>query len=224
MDLRPAVRPPRLPAHRVPPEGDAADADELDLHETQAAFGADVIVAARRVRIEQSRLGGLRLAAGSLAELDVTDTELDGGDLSNVVARRGSLRRVELLRVRAVGFGLEEGTAQDVRIDDGTMMLASFASAGLERVSFEGVNLREATFAEARMRHVTFDGCDLTGADFRGARLRECAIRSATLDGVIGIESLRGVSMPWPDVVASAGALAGAHGIEIEDAEDDRFS
>jgi uncharacterized protein YjbI with pentapeptide repeats len=220
MDLRPAVRPPRLPAHLVPPEPGADDADELELHEAQAVFPADAVAEAHRVRIAQSRLGGLRLAAGSLAELDVTDTVLDGGDLSNITARRGSVRRVELLRVRAVGFGLEEGTAQDVRVDDGTMMLASFASAGLERVLFEGVNLREASFAGARMRHVTFDGCDLTGADFRGASLRECAIRSATLDGVLGIESLRGVTMPWPDVVASAGALAAALGIEIEDVDD----
>jgi hypothetical protein len=40
-------------------------------------------------------------------------------------------------------------------------------------------------------------------------------MRGSTLDGLAGIESLRGLSMPWPDLVASAGALAGALGIGV---------
>jgi hypothetical protein len=33
---------------------------------------------------------------------------------------------------------------------------------------------------------------------------------------VIGIESLRGVRMPWSDIVGSAAALAAGLGIQIE--------
>jgi hypothetical protein len=33
---------------------------------------------------------------------------------------------------------------------------------------------------------------------------------------VLGVESVRGVKMPWADVVGSAGALAAALGIVIE--------
>jgi uncharacterized protein YjbI with pentapeptide repeats len=82
---------------------------------------------------------------------------------------------------------------------------------------FERVNLAEASFQEARLQDVHFVDCRLTGADFRGASLRHCAISGTSLDGVLGIEALRGVRMPWDDIVASAGALAAALGIEVED-------
>jgi uncharacterized protein YjbI with pentapeptide repeats len=114
-----------------------------------------------------------------------------------------------------VGFALTEGDLQDVHVGGGTMMLASLEQSRLQRVVFDEVVLREASFAGARLDDVTFAGCDLAGADFRGARLRNCVMRGSTLDGLVGIESLRGLSLPWPDLVASAGALAGALGIGV---------
>ena len=95
--------------------------------------------------------------------------------------------------------------------------LASFSGARLRNVSFHGVNLTEASFQEARLENVRFIDCELTGADFRGARCAGGLIRGASLNGVIGVEGLRGVAMVWSDVVASAGALAAALGIEIAD-------
>jgi len=57
----------------------------------------------------------------------------------------------------------------------------------------------------------------LQGADFRGARLSACSIRGSSLDDVLGVDSLQGVRMPWPDVLDSAAALATALGITIDD-------
>ncbi len=39
------------------------------------------------------------------------------------------------------------------------------------------------------------------------------------LDGIEGVESLRGAAMEWPDVVAAAGTFATALGIGILDAD-----
>jgi hypothetical protein len=41
-------------------------------------------------------------------------------------------------------------------------------------------------------------------------------MRGSSLEGVVGVESLRGLTMPWSDLVASTGALAAAAGITIE--------
>jgi uncharacterized protein YjbI with pentapeptide repeats len=109
-----------------------------------------------------------------------------------------------------------EGEVEDLRVVGGTMMLASLASSTLRRVAFENVNLREASFAETRLTAVTFEGCDLTGADFRGARLKDCTIRGTSLDRVVGVESLRGLTMAWTDLIASTEALAAALGIAVE--------
>jgi len=103
-----------------------------------------------------------------------------------------------------------------VRVLGGTMMLCSFAHSALRRVSFENVNLQEASFLETQLTSVSFDGCELTGADFRGARLKRCTIRGSSLDGVLGVESLRGLTMPWSDLLGSVAALAAALGIGVE--------
>jgi uncharacterized protein YjbI with pentapeptide repeats len=105
-----------------------------------------------------------------------------------------------------------------VALVDCTASLGSFAFAELRDVCFERVNLREASFMNARLNGVSFFGCQLEGADFRGVTVKESLMRGSSLESVIGVESLRGLTMTWNDMLASAAALAAAAGIEIESA------
>ena len=196
-----------------------AGSDELELSGALVARDGSQShepVAVRRVRVLESELRGLVLEAGTAAGLTLIDVRLDGCGLSNVDGREGLLTRVELCRSQLVGFGFTRGEVRDLRVMDCSLQLASFTSATLHNVVFERVNLSEASFMDARLEAVAFVDCRLEGADFRDARLSGCAIRGATLDGVLGVESLRGLRMPWGDVLSSAGALAAALGITIE--------
>jgi uncharacterized protein YjbI with pentapeptide repeats len=100
----------------------------------------------------------------------------------------------------------------DCRVD-----LASFADAGLEQVVFERCLLAQADFQDARLRCVRFADCDLSEVDLSGARFDRCELRGCTLDGIRGAERLRGVAMPWEDIVASAGTFAAALGVSVVD-------
>lgn len=117
---------------------------------------------------------------------------------------------------RLVGFSLTAGTVQDLRVVDSTLGLASLALSKLRNVVFERVDLTEASFMEAQLENVAFIDCKLAGADFRGAKQKGCAIHGTPLDGILGTDWLKGVLMPWEDVLASAPALAAALGIIIE--------
>ena len=110
-----------------------------------------------------------------------------------------------------------DATLRDVRITGTSLQLALLAGATLHGVTFERCDLREASLAGARLQDVLFTDCRLDGADLREARTRGCALRGCTLDGVEGLAALAGATMPWADVVASAGALAQALGIVVED-------
>jgi uncharacterized protein YjbI with pentapeptide repeats len=173
-------------------------------------------VVARRVLVIESELRGVVLRADSAPGLQLTDVVLRDCDLSNVDGREGSLRRVEIRGSRLVGLGLAAGTARDLRIVDSSLALASFAFAKLSDVVFDRVDLTEASFIEAQLERVEFVDCELSGVDFRAARTTACAIRGASLEGVLGVDSLNGIAMPWPDVLGSAGALAAALGIIVE--------
>ena len=104
-----------------------------------------------------------------------------------------------------------------MRFTDCSLELASLAGVTLRGVVFERVNLTEASFMDARLQAVAFIDCRLRGTDFRGATVKACAIRGASLDGVLGVDALRGLRMPWPDLLDSAGALAAALGITVEE-------
>jgi uncharacterized protein YjbI with pentapeptide repeats len=196
---------------------DGGELDELVLSEALVERHGRDALTTRRIHVQESELRGLTLGEGVVTELRLSDVRLNGCDLSNVRARRGAIRRVVLADSRLVGFSLSEGKVDDLRVVGGTMMLCSFAHSTLRRVAFEDVNLREASFLETQLTSVSFTGCDLTGVDFRGARLKECAIRGSSLDRVVGVESLRGLTMPWGDLVGSVGALAAALGIRVEE-------
>jgi uncharacterized protein YjbI with pentapeptide repeats len=117
---------------------------------------------------------------------------------------------------RLVGFRLTGGTIEDLRVVDSSLALVSLAFSKLRRVVFERVDLAEASFLEAQLEGVTFIDCKLAGTDFRAVKLKGCAIRGTSLDGVVGVDSLRGIAMPWVDVLDSAAALAAALGINVE--------
>jgi uncharacterized protein YjbI with pentapeptide repeats len=170
----------------------------------------------RRIRVTESELRLVAVEANDVPGLRLSDVVLRGCDLSNVDGREGSLRRVEIHGCRLVGFGLAGGTVQDLRVLDGSLALASFAFSKLRNTVFERVDLAEVSFMEARLEAVAFIDCKLAGADFRGATLKACTIRGTPLDGILGIDCLKGVVMRWEDVLASAAALAAALGILVE--------
>lgn len=169
-----------------------------------------------RVSIRESELRGVVFDAGAIPGLTLRDVILRDCGLSNVDGREGVLARVEIHRSQLVGFGANQGRWRDVRVIDSSLQLGSFLGAELKNVVFERVQLAEASFQHARLEAVQFRDCRLAGADFRGVAVSGCEIHGSSLDGVLGIESLRGVRMPWEDVLASAAALAVTLGIEIQ--------
>jgi uncharacterized protein YjbI with pentapeptide repeats len=206
-----SVQAPDLPKELDPAE--PADG-EVDLSAALVTGGS---VNATRIRISESELKGLVIESDHAPGLTLIDVLMRDCGLSNLDAREGMIKRVEVRTSRLVGFALTGGEVHDLRVVDSSLELASFAGSRLRNVTFERVNLNEATFLEAGLEAVRFLDCELDGTDFRGARLSDCEIRGSSLSEVLGVASLRGVRMPWSDVVSSAGALAVALGIQIED-------
>jgi uncharacterized protein YjbI with pentapeptide repeats len=207
--------PPELPALLQRELGGDGEAGELVLAEARVE-PCEEPVTARSVRVDESALHGVTIQGGTLTELILRDARLTDCDLSNVSVRHAEVRRAELTNCRLVGFALGDGALEDLRVSGGTLRLASLAQITLRRVAFKDVNLREASFAQARLVSVSFEDCDLRGADFRGAGLVDCTMRGSSLDAIAGVESLRGLTMPWTDLVGSVGALAAARGISVE--------
>ncbi|HYG73266.1 MAG TPA: pentapeptide repeat-containing protein, partial [Actinomycetota bacterium] len=88
-------------------------------------------------------------------------------------------------------------------------------SAKLSRVAFEDCRMAEIDLLGAELSSVAFAECDLSRATLSDVRFERTLMRGCDLDGVVDAARLRGVAMPWPDVIRSAAVLADAVGIRI---------
>jgi uncharacterized protein YjbI with pentapeptide repeats len=170
------------------------------------------------VAIREARLNGTRLAGAELEGLELTDVELRGCDLANLRAGpQGGWIRVSATNCRMTGLTFTDGVLRDVALHGCRIDLASFGGARLQRVSFEECDLSQTDFLEAELDGVRFTGCQMAATDLRGAKLRRCELRSNRLEGLLGVDRLRGCAMPWVDIVGAAGLWAQALGISVLD-------
>jgi uncharacterized protein YjbI with pentapeptide repeats len=156
--------------------------------------------------------------ADPVAELeDLDDAVADGLDWANRQARRVFLRRAELRRCRLTGTELAESRLEDVTFDDCRLDLVGLRGATLERVVFHDCRMRECELNSARLTDVLFENCELREATLSGVRLKRVELRGCDLNGLRGVEALRGARMPWDDVLQNAPLFATALGLEIVD-------
>jgi uncharacterized protein YjbI with pentapeptide repeats len=69
----------------------------------------------------------------------------------------------------------------------------------------------------AALTDVVFERCELREATLSGARLERVEMRACDLAALRGAEALKGVRMPWSDVLENAPLFAATLGVEIVD-------
>jgi uncharacterized protein YjbI with pentapeptide repeats len=119
------------------------------------------------------------------------------------------------------GASLAESRLTDVLFEDCRVDLAAFTGATLERVTFEACRMTQSDLQEVAGESVRLRACDLSECDLTSARFKRSELRRCELDGLRGIERLRGVGVAWEDLVGLAPALAAALGIRLLDAPGD---
>jgi len=157
--------------------------------------------------------------ADAPAELgELVDVTVAGVDWANSRPVRGlAARRAELRTCRLTGAELAEAELSDVTFDDCRLDLVNLRFAKLERIVFRDCRMSECDFEEASLKDILFERCELRETTFSSASLQRVELRGCDLRGLRGVEALRGVRMPWGDVLENAALFALAAGIEIVD-------
>jgi uncharacterized protein YjbI with pentapeptide repeats len=196
-----------LPADLARGDLEACLLEGLDLSERDAS----------RLALVESRLVRVDLTGSSLRNATLRDLVVEEGSWANVRASNASLRRLRFERVRLTGADLGGTSIEDVTFVDCRIDLASFRAAKLAHVRFEGCRLDEADFQAATLSSCLFLDCSLTRVSLAEATFVRSELRGCDLAGAGNPERLRGLRMPWADVIDAAAELAEATGIEIVD-------
>lgn len=165
--------------------------------------------------LAESRLVSVELSEASVSRCRLRDVVALDGSWANVGASDASLSRVRFERVRLTGANFSGSTLDSVTFSDCRLDLCSFRFSRMKRVLFERCKLTEADFYEASISSATFVDCDLSRAILTHATFDGSEVRGCDLSAVQSPEQLRGVRMPWVDVIRSAGELATAVGIVV---------
>lgn len=178
--------------------------------------GADLSLRnASGLQLSDARLVDVDLSGAVLTRVKIRFVEWRGGSVANARAEGSEVRRVRFDGARATGVGLSASRLEDVMFVRCRIDLANLRSARLARVRFESCQMHEADFADAELSSVMFEDCDLTRTGWSGVRFERCELRGCDLSDASGLERLRGVRMPWDDVIRSAGEIARAAGLEV---------
>ena len=165
--------------------------------------------------VSDARLHNIDLTGSTLRRLALTDCVIEGGDWANLDASEATLSRVEMQGLRMTGVVFAGARINDARFIECRLDVASFRFAHLDGVRFEDCRMEEADLYETALSSVVFTTCDLTGANLAEATFDRSEMHDCALDGVGNPERLRGVAMPWSDIMRSAGVLAAGVGIKI---------
>jgi uncharacterized protein YjbI with pentapeptide repeats len=205
-------RPPDLP-HELQPGDPALEDqgryDELLISEPDWA-GREL----NGVQFDEVRIAGGDLSGAALKDGGFADTVIERANLATLRAERASLMRVRFTGCRMTGVQWTESTLRDVVVEDCRMDLASLRFSRLERVLFRDCVMTGLDLYETSLTHVVFERCDLRETELRGARFNRSLLHGCDLEGIRGVEGLKGAALPWPDLVQLAGPMAAALGIE----------
>lgn len=150
-------------------------------------------------------------------ETGLADAVVRDIDWANRRVTRASLLRAELHTVRLTGADLAESMFRDVRFLGCRLDLAAARFSKFERVVFSDCRLEELDLQGSQLKDVLFERCVLREATFSGVKVERVEMRGCDLTGLRGAEALRGVRMPWNDVLENAPLFANVAGVDIVD-------
>jgi uncharacterized protein YjbI with pentapeptide repeats len=207
--------PPRLPRslRAQPFRGSIQDGEAFSDGEIVAATCVDAHVAA--VRSTELVFRDADFTGSVLVDAVFHDTVFENARLANTTFRGGSLTRVTFDGGRLTGLQVAETEIRDCVWRGCGADMATFRHAKLARTTFQDCSLREADFMGVRGEWVRFHDSDLRGASFRHAQFANSEFRRCRMDGIEGIEGLRGTSMELEQLLTLAPAMAQALGVSL---------
>jgi uncharacterized protein YjbI with pentapeptide repeats len=169
-----------------------------------------------KLDVSECRLSGCRLTGSDLQGSRFVDCEFVDCELSGVTLADAVMTRVSFSGCRMSGAILTSSKLRDVTVAECKADEMGMRMAAAERTLLERTILRDADFYSARLDLCRLFDCDLSGVQFSKTVFSDVRLHGSTLDGLRGIESIRGVTIDPQQMHDFTLSLLAAHDIAVD--------
>jgi uncharacterized protein YjbI with pentapeptide repeats len=152
----------------------------------------------------------------NVTRFDIHDCEFKGCTFTAAKFPESTWNRISISGTRCSGLQITNGIIKNVEFKNSKLEIVNFRFSQLENVYFEGCALDDVDFYEARLKNVEFVNCTINKVTFAKAKMVNVDISQSAVEGINGINSLRGVTMSHDQLLQLAPEFAAEAGIKIK--------
>ncbi|MFD1824188.1 MULTISPECIES: pentapeptide repeat-containing protein [Mumia] len=160
---------------------------------------------------------GLTLDSANLSGAQVRESLLERVNVAVLRAPRATLRDVRIEGGRIGSADLYDGVWESVRVSGCKLSFVNLRGAQLRDVVFTDCVIDELDLVQATAVRVSFAGCTIARLDVQHTKSTHVDLRGAELREIVGVSSLRGVTITPLQLSLLAPLLADSLGITVED-------
>jgi len=208
---------PTLPAS-LEPLGDIADflSDDDTIAEVSVDSESFSGLKMKQLNINESLISKSDFSHIAIEHFDVLDAEFKGCNFTASKFPNSSWHVALIDGARCSGMMMSNSVFKNVTFKNSKLELVNFRFSRMENIVFEGCAIDDADFYNATLKNVEFINCTINSVTFASARLSNVDISKSQIEGIKGVNSLKGVTISYDQLMNLAPSLAAEAGIKIK--------
>jgi uncharacterized protein YjbI with pentapeptide repeats len=174
-------------------------------------------LALSNVGLRESRLEKCLFTGTKLGQLFAQDVVFRDCDFTAAKVSEATLAQVHFTKCRMDGVDLSGSDLRDIVFEDCKLDLANFRQTKFKRVRFINCSLKETDYGNAELTDAEFTGSIIDQTTFDKVTAKQVDLSGAQLIGLIGWESLKGVTIDSLQLIGSAMQIVTSLGLKVRE-------
>lgn len=169
-----------------------------------------------KTNVSESRFTKVDFSSVTVPRFDIVDCEFQKCNFTASKFPDSGWRRISIEGTRCSGLSITNGVIKDASFKNSKLEIANFRFTHIENAIFEDCAIDDIDFYNARLKNIEFINCTINKISFANARITNVDISKSIVEGIVGINSLKGVTISYEQLLQLAPVFAAEAGIKIK--------
>lgn len=170
---------------------------------------------------KNASLGDSQIVKTDMSYVDMKSFEIDNcriisANLASSKFHDSVWRTVSVEDSRMTGLQAQNSTFKNIEFLNSKIDLVNFRFTTMENITFDNCVMYDADFYGATLKNVSFIKCSISKINFSTAKIKNVDLSESKIEGLLGVESLRGVTINYDQMLQLAPYFAHEAGIKIK--------